>query len=83
MSIGDIEGAYIDAKDHVLTTVHEMPETFTSYMIFKDIELANDLFSGKVNSVASVGLGNVRAGGMLSQVDNLNRILDRVSMYLS
>ncbi len=83
MSIGDIVGAYIIAEDHVLKTVHEMPDDFTSYMIFKDIELANDLFAGRVNSVASVGHGKIRIGGMISQVDNMNRILDRVSMYLA
>ena len=83
MSIGDIVGACIVAKDHVLNTVHEMPEDFTSYMIFKDIKLANDLFAGRVNSVASVGHGNIRIGGMILQVDNMNRILDRVSMYLA
>ncbi len=83
MSIGDTVGAHIVAENHVLKTVHEMPEDFTSYMTFKDIKLANDLFAGKVNSVASVGHGNVRVGGMISQVDNMNRILDRVSMYLA
>lgn len=83
MSIGDIVGSYIIAKDHVLKTVHEMPEDYTSYMIFKDINLANDIFTGRVNSVAAVGLGDIRFGGIISQIDNMNRILDRVSMYLS
>lgn len=83
MAISDVIGASIVAKDHNLKTVHEMPQDFTSYMIFNDIKLANDLFSGKVNSVASVGHGKIRIGGMISQVDNMNRILDRVSLYLS
>ena len=30
-----------------------------------------------------VGTGKVRMGGMISMVDNVNRILDRVSMYLA
>ena len=83
ISIGDTVGASIVAENHVLSTVHEMPDEYTSYMIFKDIKLANDLFTGRVNSVASVGQGNIRIGGMISQVDNINRILDRVSMYLA
>lgn len=83
MAISDIIGASISAKDNVLKTEHSMPDTYTSYMIFDDIKLANDLFSGKVNSVAAVGHGKVRIGGMISQVDNMNRILDRVSLYLA
>ena len=83
MSISDIAGAGITAKDHVLHTDHTMPKEFMSYMIFSDIEFASDLFTGKVNSVASVGHGKIRIAGMISQIDNMNRILDRVSMYLA
>ena len=52
-------------------------------MRFEDIKLARDLFDGRVNAVASVGEGKVRIGGMISQVDNVNRILDRVALYLA
>ena len=38
---------------------------------------------GKVNAVACVGEGKIRIGGMISQVDNVNRILDRVALYLA
>lgn len=83
MAISDVAGASIKAKDHILTTTHEMPKEFFSYMVFEDIALANDLFGGKINSVAAVGHGKVKIGGMISQVDNINRILDRVSQYLA
>lgn len=83
LAIGDELGVGIIAKDHILKTVHTMPESFMSYMVFGDVVLANQLFSGKVNSVACVGKGMIRIGGMISQVDNINRILDRVSLYLA
>ena len=35
------------------------------------------------NAIAAVGLGQVRIGGMICQVDNVNRILDRVAAYLA
>ena len=54
-----------------------------SCMEFCDLALAHDLFDGKVNAVVCVGQGKVRISGMISQVDNVNRILDRVSVYLS
>ena len=43
---------------------------------------ARDLFDGRINAIAAVGMGQVRVCGMISQVDNVNRILDRVAIYL-
>ncbi|MBQ8393066.1 MAG: hypothetical protein IJX51_04760 [Clostridia bacterium] len=83
INIAGSESAYISAKDHVLTAHHREPDDYDAYMTFESLELARDLFDGKVNAVASVGLGQVRVGGMISMVDNLNRILDRVSFYLA
>ncbi len=83
IEIAGSESAYISAKDHMLTAYHQKPDKFTSYMSFENIQLARDLFDGKVNAVAAVGLGQVRIGGMISMVDNINRILDRVSYYLA
>lgn len=79
---GGPEG-YIHARDHVLKAVHEPCQHPTSYMIFASMHDARDLFDGKVNGVVCVGTGKVRMGGMISMVDNVNRILDRVSMYLA
>ena len=83
LAIGDEHVIGIEAKDHVLRVLPEMPENFSSFMRFEDINLARDLFDGKVNAVAAVGEGKVRIGGMISQVDNVNRILDRVALYLA
>ena len=83
VAISNEIGAAITARDHILNTEHKMPDDFLSYMIFSDTALASDLFSGKVNSVACVGHGKIKIGGMISQVDNMNRILDRVSVYLA
>lgn len=75
----------IRVRDHQLTTLRESPDLTCcmSYMEFADLKVARDLFDGKRNSVASVGEGLVRIGGMISQVDNINRILDRVALYLA
>ena len=83
LAIGDEHVIGIEAKDHVLRVLPEMPEKFSSFMRFEDINLARDLFDGRVNAVAAVGEGKVRIGGMISQVDNVNRILDRVALYLA
>lgn len=75
--------AYFDVRNHRLTAVHKAPEKVMSYMEFADIDTARALFDGKVNAVVCVGEGKVRVGGMVSQIDNLNRILDRVPVYLA
>ena len=75
--------AYLQAKNHVLTPVYEDTDDYFSVMEFCDMRLARALFDGKVNAVTCVGTGQVRMGGMISQIDNVNRILDRVSMYLA
>ena len=56
---------------------------YTSHMVFGSLKTARDLFDGNINAIAAVGMGQVRIGGMVSQVDNINRILDRVAIYLA
>ena len=77
------ESAYIHTENHILNTYHKEPDDFDAYMLFESLELARDLFDGKINSLAAVGLGSIRVGGMVSMMDNINRILDRVSFYLA
>ena len=83
LAISGGPGAALCCRDHRITAVHETPREFLSYMEFQSMELARDLFDGRVNAIAAVGLGQVRIGGMISQIDNINRILDRVAVYLA
>ncbi|MEG1742892.1 MAG: hypothetical protein RR246_01865 [Clostridia bacterium] len=83
LSIKDTDSIGLQAKNHILTTMSDAPEKFLSCMEFSSIHLARDLFDGKVNSVACIGDGKVKICGMISQIDNVNRILDRVALYLA
>ncbi len=74
---------YLRVQSHRLTAVHSAPAAPMSYMEFSDMRTARALFDGEINAVASVGQGRVRIGGMISQVDNINRMLDRVALYLA
>ena len=82
-AIKDGPAAALCCRDHRFIAIHKEPDHYISYMEFQDLHLARELFDGKVNAVAAVGMGQVRIGGMISQIDNINRILDRVSMYLA
>ena len=83
LSIGDAYRVGVRAEGHKLTAIHSDPPEGFSEMYFDSLATARDLFDGKINAVAAVGMGKVRIGGMISQVDNVNRILDRVSLYLA
>ena len=75
--------AALCCRNHCITTVHEEPKEYFSYMEFRDMHLARALFDGQVNAIAAVGTGQIRIGGMISQIDNINRILERVAIYLA
>ena len=52
-------------------------------MEFGSMQLANDLFNGKVSAMAKIGEGTITMNGMINMLDNMNRILDRVGLYLA
>lgn len=83
MSIKGGPKAIIRAKDHVLTTLKNEAGSPRAVMEFGSMQLANDLFNDKVNSLACIGDGSITMKGMISMLDNMNRILDRVALYLA
>ena len=83
LGIKDTVYATIRVKDNHLITIKQAPENPRAIMEFCDLELANALFAGTVNSIDHVGNGNITIRGLISMVDNVNRILDRVGLYLA
>lgn len=72
----------IVCKNHRLITIKKAPESYRSSMIFDSIETARGLFDGKVNALACIGTGKIEMHGLVSMLDNINRILDRVALYI-
>ena len=83
MSIKGGVGTTIRARNKVLTTIKQRPENPRAIMEFESLELARALFDGKVNALACIGNGSIAMHGMVNMIDNLNRILDRVVLYLA
>ena len=81
--IKDGPAATLRVKDHHLLAIKKAPEKPRAIMQFDSLQLAHDLFTGKINALECIGLGTVEIRGMLSMVDNMNRILDRVALYLA
>jgi hypothetical protein len=82
-SIKGSVGATIHIKDHVLSTEKKLPKNPRAIMEFESLELARALFDGKVNALACIGNGSISMRGMINMIDNLNRMLDRVALYLA
>lgn len=83
LGITDEVYATIRVKNNHLITIKQAAENPRAIMEFCDIPLANALFAGTVNSIDHVGNGNITIKGLISMVDNINRILDRVALYLA
>jgi len=75
--------ATLRVKDHRVLTYKRPSENPRASMTFASIQLARDLFDSKVNAVACIGDGSIEMKGMISMLDNLNRLLDRVALYLA
>ena len=82
MGIKDVCYATITVKDHVFKTSKTKAENPRAIMEFAGIDLAYGLFTGTASTVAELCAGNIYMAGMISMVDNINRILDRVAAYL-
>ena len=72
----------VRVRDHHLELIKEKPDTPRAVMEFKTIELANALFNGTASTMAELCAGNIYMSGMINMIDNVNRILDRVAVYL-
>lgn len=82
VGIKDKAAVTIRVKNHRFQTVKSESKNPRAIMEFSDIDLAYGLFNGKVSTINEMCRGNIRLSGMLSMVDNVNRILDRVAVYL-
>lgn len=83
LSIKDGPATAIQVAANKLTAIKSRPKDYDSIMEFRDIRLARGLFDGQVSALASIGNGDIRVGGYLANIDNLNRLLDRVALYLA
>ena len=83
LGIKDSVSVTIRVKDHHFTTVKAPSKNPRALMEFASIDLAYGLFNGQVSTINEMCKGNIRLAGVLSMVDNVNRILDRVSVYLA
>ena len=73
----------IAVRNHHFTTIKAPSQNPRATMEFASVALAHDLFNGTAATMNEMCKGNIRLRGMISMVDNINRILDRVGKYLA
>ncbi len=85
VSLGIKDTAYltINVKNNEFSLEKSRCDSPRALMEFSSIDLANGLFAGTVSTINELCKGNIRISGMASMVDNINRILDRVAVYLA
>ena len=84
LSIRGGPSAVIEARGHRLKTLKQPgTQAISARMEFGSMAIARDLFEGRRNSLACIGTGEIRMGGQVPMLDNMNRILDRVALYLA
>lgn len=82
LGIKDVAYVTIRVKDKRFTTIKERCCNPRAIMEFADLDLAAGLFAGTVSTINEMCKGTIYLRGMISMLDNVNRILDRVSVYL-
>lgn len=83
LSVKNGPAVEIICKNHRLITLKKAPEKYRCAMVFDSIRTARDLFDGNVNALTCIGTGKVEMHGLVGMLDNINRILDRVALYLA
>ena len=82
LGIKDSAKVTILVKNNHFTTIKAPSENPRAIMEFATIDLAHDLFTGQASTINEMCKGTIYLRGMISMLDNVNRILDRVSVYL-
>ncbi|GAB2660351.1 hypothetical protein GCM10027169_24020 [Gordonia jinhuaensis] len=83
LEVGDDLRYQIDVTDHHFTLVTGDLQTPRAALRFADLDTAGAVLRGEISSMECMSDSRLAMRGMISMVDNLNRILDRVGAYLT
>ena len=82
MEIQNGPAAEILVKNGRMETLSRKAEHPRAYMIFADFDTARGLFDGSVESMSALAAGKIVMKGFIPMIDNLNKLLSRVAVYL-
>jgi putative sterol carrier protein len=73
---------YIKVKNGQLEVKKGNTDLARAHMIFKDIETASAILNGKVDSYTCIASGKLELKGFIPMIDNMNKLLAQVPVYL-
>ncbi len=82
LEIQDGPCAEITARGGHLITRRRKAVSPRAYMIFSDFDAARGLFDGTLEAMSALAAGKIIMKGYIPMIDNLNRVLNRVPVYL-
>lgn len=83
MGVKDSIGATLRVKNHHMVTIKKPCQNPRAAMEFSSLDIVGGVLSGKLSAMGCICDGTIAMRGMVNMLDNVNRILDRVSLYLS
>lgn len=75
--------AEIVVKNGHMQTFNHKAEKPRAYMIFDSFDTARGLFDGTEESMSALTAGKIVMKGFIPMIDNLNKLLSRVAVYLA
>ena len=75
--------AEVVVKGGHMTTYNRKAANPRAYMIFADFDTARGLFDGSTEAMSALAAGKIVMKGYIPMIDNLNRVLGRVGVYLA
>jgi hypothetical protein len=76
-------GAFVNTGQNYLEVGEGGSEEATCEMIIKDIDIANQFFSGEVDIFSALAKQDIKIVGQTYLLDNIGLILDRIPIYVS
>lgn len=83
MNVKGSVGLTLRVKNHRIIALKKRCDKPRACMEFGSLDIAGDLLAGRLSAMACICDGSIAMSGMINMIDNVNRILDRVSQYLS
>jgi hypothetical protein len=83
LSVAGGPRAALGIADHRLSFSRTVPASYQAIMEFSSMDLARQLFDGKISALGCVGQGLITLRGNLGMLDNITRIMDRAAVYLA
>ncbi|MEA4812313.1 MAG: hypothetical protein VB108_07060 [Anaerolineaceae bacterium] len=82
ISIDNSVGVHLDIRNGQMRTSKGLAKDAKAMMRFSDIDVADGILRGTLDSYACIGNGKLGISGRIPMVDNLNKILGIVATYL-